>query len=252
MLKKGQIAIFIIIGVIILAAVLFFFYYSNQLTAIKPSSAADIGAVNAFVENCVEQTAQDDVIETSLSGGDVFSGNYTYFLWKPTALYFYNGVDLAPSDDTIKNSLKYYMDNALQACTNKFEKLKAAGYTIEEGDVNSKVTVTSEKVTFEVEYPLNITKSGSTTAESKFSADVKVNIPKMINASRAYINFQTQNPDALRLGNLMDICNERGLMFRVYNSPEGDTLITLIDNSTLVRNEPYVYAFALWYNWTAI
>lgn len=248
--KRGQITIFIIIGlviIIILGIVLYIRTSSNQST--NQDAVLDTSSVNNLLTSCAKMTAQDAVIYVGLRGGDIFSEKYATFLAINVPYYYYEGVDLSPSDQVITDSLKFYMDSALKTCTNGFQSFKDQGYTIEEGEVNSTVTIADEDVIFDINYPITVVKGETRDVISGSSASVKVNLFKMAKAARDYVVAQKDEPNAFRLKHLMDIASAADLKFEVFDREEGKVVISLVDESIKIKDNPYVFTFAIKYAW---
>ncbi|MCX6706614.1 MAG: hypothetical protein NT001_00545 [Candidatus Woesearchaeota archaeon] len=211
----------------------------------------DTSSLNGFITSCAKQTAQDAVVYTGLRGGVAFPAEFLTFTGIEIPYYFFEGTESVPSDDTIKETLKYYMDNSLKSCTNGFESFKQQGYSIEEGDINSSVTIAEEEVLFDIKYPVTLIKDSARETKSDFSASAKVMMPKMISAAREYITSQKENPNAFRTGSLMDIASKQSLTFEAIDRGNGSVIISLIDENTQINKNPFIFSFAVKYNWTS-
>jgi hypothetical protein len=250
--KKGQVTVFIIVGIIAIL-IIGAFLLIRERTAAPPdqATAIDTSSLNSFVTSCAKQTAQNAVVYTGLRGGVAFPEKYLAFAGIEMPYYFYEGVESVPSDEIIKETLKYYMDNSLKSCTNGFESFKTQGYTIEEGDVASTVTIAENEVIFDIDYPVTFSLGDSKETKSKFSANAAVMLPKMTGAAREYITAQKENPNAFRVGNLIDISQKNDLTFESIDREEGKVIISFIDNNTQINKNPFVFSFAVKYNWTS-
>ncbi|MFC1733401.1 hypothetical protein ACFL6I_24135 [candidate division KSB1 bacterium] len=67
--KRGQITLFIIIGVVILSALGLFLYLRGQVAEEEEFVPADIAPIKVFVDKCLEETAKDAILVVSLQGG---------------------------------------------------------------------------------------------------------------------------------------------------------------------------------------
>ncbi len=87
--KKGQITIFVIIGLVLLIAVGILFYINSQITpGITGPVAKDLEPVpeefkpiRSYVESCMKQVAEDGIRKLALHGGyiDPLNSDYSYF-----------------------------------------------------------------------------------------------------------------------------------------------------------------------------
>lgn len=256
MSKRAQVAVFIVLGIIVIAAIAFALYLRGQVAkpAAVPAEVAppDIAPVQKFVEECAQKTAKDAVVYTGLRGGvaPVYSDKYIFFIGIPVQYHFVNATMIPVTENITQNTLQYYMDSSLKSCTNNFEDFQGRGYNISEGNVTSKAIIGNSQVIFDISYPLDITVAGKQQKLSKFTANVQVNLPKMIGAVNQYLQSQNENPSAFRTGTLMDIASANNLQFEVFNRGQGNVVISMIDNSTQINNNPFILAFAVNYNWT--
>ena|SRR3989344_4915679 len=250
--KRGQITVFIIIGIAILVVVgaLFYFRGRGAAPSISEEVTIDTSSLNAFVSSCAKQTAQDAVVYTGLRGGvePALDDNFAYIDY-PVHYYFVEGEDKRPSEELIKASLNYYMENNLHKCTTDFDAFKKQGFNIEEGIVRSNVTIAEEEVIFDLDYPVTAVKGGSRETEERFSANVNVNLPKMTRIIDEYIEAQKEKPDQHRILDLLRILDENDVIARSYQGPRGIVVMSIVDNNQIINNEPLAYSFAIKYNW---
>lgn len=254
--KRGQITLFMIIGIIILIALCAVFYIKNMGSGsnnYRSNVNFDASSVKNFVASCVKNTAQDAVIYTGLRGGDIFSTDYAELLGIKAPYYFSGGSAHLVSDDTIKQSLKYYMDNTLKSCTHGFQSFTDQGYTVTEGEMSSTVNLYEKEVVFDVAYPVTVASGKMEDHLANFSANVRVNLKKMAATSRQYVtDYQSVMPDSFRLKSLMDLCQDKGFKFEVFEKGGNTVIISIVDDSVKIKGNPYVFVFAVRYNWPAI
>lgn len=252
--KKSQVTVFIIIGIIVIliAGAFLMIREKTAVTKTNEEISIDTSSLNGFIASCAKQTAQDAVVYTGLRGGvnSPADSEAIYFAGILVPYYFFEGKEIAISADSAKKTLEYYMDNSIKTCTNSFESFKQQGYTIEEGDVTSTATIAEEEVIFDINYPVTLVKGGSRETKSAFSANVNVNLPKMMKAAADYITVQKGNPNAFRVGNLMDIASKEGLKFEAFDRDNGNVVISLVDESMMINKNPFVFTFAVKYSWT--
>ena len=110
--KRGQITIFIIIGILILFAFAFVFYLTSQAAVKKEILArpvieevpTEINPVVLFVEECIQQTAATGLKKLGESGGYIYPvGSYSYE--NPTD---FDGVQVSKNTNT---TVAYWLYN---------------------------------------------------------------------------------------------------------------------------------------------
>ncbi|MBD3312884.1 hypothetical protein GF345_00420 [Candidatus Woesearchaeota archaeon] len=255
-IKRGQVTIFIIIGVSILVIVGALFYIRGSSVDLETQSSIsdeveiDTSSLSAFISTCARQTAQDAVDYTAFRGGkDVRFDQGYQFAAVTIPYYFYEGENRFPTMDEIRQTLQDYMNENIKLCTNGFETFKQQGYDIEESEISSTATIAEEEVIFEIQYPVTLVKGSSRQEESSFSTSVDANLLSMITTAEEYIQAQEQNPEAFRIKHMVDIVSDSNLEFEVIEKEEGSVIISLIDENTIINANPLLWSFAIKYDW---
>jgi hypothetical protein len=125
--KRGQISLFIIIGIVLLMIVGGFLVIFNKLEKEPPkeeikSTGSDSKQLNSFVSLCVK-----DVVEEG-----------------------FNTLGFR------ENALEQYMNYNIQKCTNKFSDFEKQGYEVKISTINSFVDISENSVSAYVDYPVQI------------------------------------------------------------------------------------------------
>ncbi len=131
--KKGQVTIFIIIGILLVSSVLLFFLYRSgfdfQIGG-KPETS-----VNAFLNVCLEKEIKESIELILKNGGYTESQLSTTFLFKdeekPAEISYlcYNQNDYLPCVNqepvllqNIKNEIRDYISDDVENCFNDMKK----------------------------------------------------------------------------------------------------------------------------------
>ena len=169
--KRGQVTIFIIVGLAILfvvGATLFFkeaivergLFRDIKEPEIIPEQ---IIAVDFYVDGCIEQVAEEGLTLIGNQGGyinleDVPTLEVLEGL--KTAYWYYSGGSVFskyPSKEDIEKNLEDYIENNLEGCISNFDLLEEE-FSIETKGVVSKVNIEDDSTIIKVRYPLDITK----------------------------------------------------------------------------------------------
>jgi hypothetical protein len=145
--KRGQVTIFIVIGIIILVSVGFLISSRSldvkKTTDVQEDMTPDINSVNSFVDSCIKQVLEE-------------------------------GIDLGYICNTTQ--LENYMDNNLRVCTlNNFDIFE--GLNISEGKrPQSNIILTNQKdsLIIDIDYPLILRKFKSTSEIEKFHLEYEL------------------------------------------------------------------------------
>lgn len=178
-MKKGQVTIFIILGLLIVSVVVGAYYVKDYIIKSKwerlkeypvPEQAQGI---KDYVDACVREVGGKAVELAGLQAGfvnvkedaipigelNLFSnGLYVFPKSKLKVPYWYyektNGIQVEqiPSLVEITEGVKNYMDNNLLTCLGNFEDFK--DYTIRTGNIDSEVDIKEGEVLFSVNMPV--------------------------------------------------------------------------------------------------
>ncbi len=186
--KKGQITIFIIIGVIISSIIISFFLFRGAIspeTGEKPEKNP-----NAFLESCMEEKIKETVKQISLQGGYIKNPLNKTFKFEdeksPTAisyLCYTSSAYLAciPQEPKLIKHLEEEIYNSIfEEVNNCFDKLKLSlengGYDVEEIYRGFEVDLIERNVVIPIDAELTMIKSEETTKYEGF----KIMIPSRI------------------------------------------------------------------------
>ena len=182
-MKKGQTAIFIIIGIIILVSIGTFFYISKVVREGGLESERErallvpkqVEPVKTFIEACIDQVSREGINLIGLQGGysnipgDVFAGasqnifsNSLQIFRNLKAPYWYyekaSGIQESqkPSKENMEEELNDYLNENLADCVNGVSVFEPQGYEFALGEIDAKSTIKTDSVNVEVIYPINV------------------------------------------------------------------------------------------------
>ena len=183
MYKRGQLTLFIILGILLVSSAAVVYYYKDQIflsewereQAQSLSVPQEAEELHSQISECVETIAHDGVTLLGQQGGYIVlpedpigQGSYNPFSNSleilpdsdfQTAYWFYqaaNGVDNSqvPTIDDMQTQLEAYMDANLASCANDYNLF--TDYNATAADIYSDVEILDDKVLFTVHYPIHI------------------------------------------------------------------------------------------------
>lgn len=193
-MKRGQVTIFIIIGVVILSIFLMFLYVRSAKTEIDDSSvlygaALDFSNLNKYTQDFFEEVCNDAVWEISFGGYLLEKRpkeDFTHYHgWRVP--YYLTGASVVnyPSQEIIVNELKKHIiveANALNYTT--FENL---GYEVTKeelvaGDIDISINV--EEVSFDIDFPIKAKKGESSKEFKRYVVDVSIGLGRLFETAK--------------------------------------------------------------------
>jgi len=167
MKKRGQITVFIIIGVILLIITALVFYFQKQQAEYKPKKEIiqKLGPVELYMQSCIDQLGKEAVIKMGQTGGYVYLPKIldkapaahiiedSYGMLKVPFWYF-NDESYMPSLEEMEYQIGLYVNNSFKGCLRDFEPLKKEFAFRDVGNYSFKVTIAEEDIVIETVFPL--------------------------------------------------------------------------------------------------
>ena len=201
--KKGQITLFIILGILMLTAVGMFIYFRSSVSKEAEIITTEYSPVIGFVDSCIDSIARDGIKTLGLNGGYIYfppnieSNPRAYLGATPipelkNPYWWYDGIEAVPTEAFLKNQLERHVTTQLKTCLNKFDELP--DYKINEaGSIKTKVELTRTGVNVKVEYPLLVKKAEQIMRIEEFTIDVPVRLKKVYELARAIMEIENNN-----------------------------------------------------------
>ncbi|MBT4650895.1 hypothetical protein HOC13_00025 [Candidatus Woesearchaeota archaeon] len=250
--KRGQLTIFIIIGILILVVLGSGIYiYSLKSVPEQEGIAIDIEgtkiAVKEYAQKCITDGLREGVYKVGMQGGyyavppvseDYFGANIPY--------YFYEGKVLFPPLSEFEEQLNILIKVELKSCLDELKNFYELDGVLIEYKINLVNSKISEKtITTNVYAPIKIGQMSAqgdgfeitnqeiltaqnTLAElTNFLVVSPIEYKKMWEWSKNIVELQTENPASFPLGDISDFAFEEGFTFEIlevitaYGEPEG-------------------------------
>jgi hypothetical protein len=263
--KRGQVTIFMILGIIILLSVASLFLLRNYIVAeqIKQDEADTLelslnaDKIKGEVNWCIDRTAKDAVITLGYYGGkddlvgpffdeEIFDANYLYYL----------GEEKTSSIEDMELILGEMMTEQLPKCFEKFESLKkinineeiinteliAESFQVEKGKVNSSVIINEGSVNFNVNWPLEIRFKNKVKVIEQFpNARLNIALDRMGLFLEEFMERMRMNPQFVDMFYLLE--QNYSIQTSVFNN---DTYVFLFeDENSIVDYDPLTFLFSV-------
>ncbi len=195
--KRGQVSIFIILGlVILLSAGLFIFFRMMSVDQQADLESDELLPIKTYVEECVYKTASVAVARAGQQGGYI---NIPLSIDQNPSMYvtldgmgimkmpywFYKGNKYNPSRVSIQNTLsKEIEENALK-CINNFRPFKEQYTIIPLDKMKTSVQINKEDVSIMIEYPVKVSLKLNSTQKivSKYYVTLPVRLGRVLEAA---------------------------------------------------------------------
>lgn len=175
--KRGQVTIFIILGIVVLAVIGFVLYGQGLLTGSTLSDeesqqlvSAQVEPMKEYIKTCVKRELVKGVHLISVQGGYLDPADYEVLGARHVSYACMGGRTLLPMLSSIEDELQRYMELAetrgsIETCIDDFGFFRDTGLEITHSFSNM-VTFTPEilqdRIRQELKYPVALSKQGAT------------------------------------------------------------------------------------------
>jgi len=169
--KKGQVTLFVIIGIVIAAGIGTYFAVRPRLAPAPIELSPE-----AFIEKCMSDNAGEAISKLSPQGGSLEPELYILYNNKTveylcyTNLYYTACQNQRPLlKEHVEAEITSYVKPRLQACISDLkEKKEAEGWTVTTGVLTLTTTLMPKKIILEAEMPLTLRKGEQVISRNKF------------------------------------------------------------------------------------
>ena len=196
-MKKGQITVFVIIGVVIVILIGAFLYNVNKRN--KVQFEREIGDVSLelyaeqiqeYVEQCLYDELRNLLFHRlSLQGGyiDPESENIKWsrsgFIKIP--YWFHNGEDISPELDYIEKQVSQHVQTNIDNCTDfsAMESLRKVSITVFD-EINVNTTINNHSVLVQINYPVSLEIEDNKNTIESFNVNIKTPLGRNFNIAK--------------------------------------------------------------------
>ena len=254
--KRGQISIFIIIGLTILIVVGSVILVSNYLSEEElkvhvEKSEFDPGSVRNFVESCFQETSKEVMLLISLQGGYFYTPKPSSDqIFAHIPYYFDYGEKRIPTIEDIEKNMEDFLITQLPICFKDFYIFTEQGYDVKKGEMDVKVHLGKASV-FELDYPLTINLGDEvSTVNELYIYDIPVNFENVYSIITDIVNEQELNSNYVPIGYISASAKQNDYEFELSYLDDDVVVYSLIFGEYLLDLGEYTFIFGCRYNWS--
>ena len=171
MSKRGQVTIFVIIGIIILASVFAFLSFNKETKTIAEEPLIlNTEPITDWVEQCLITTTKEAIPENGYNGG-YFQTQYNVPFFNNVPYYIYENESYLPTVELFQEQMQEYIYYYLDLCLD-FSPFEKEGYVITSSIPESNVIITPNKIISNLIMNLEIKKGNYINEISQFRVEI--------------------------------------------------------------------------------
>ncbi|MBU1245706.1 MAG: hypothetical protein ABIJ20_01340 [Nanoarchaeota archaeon] len=203
--KRGQVTIFVILGIVILFLIFLVTVFKDTLLESKFGTqtnddlvSTQVESIREHVEGCIEEQGYEVISALGKQGGSLNPGlskywygdDISYLCYTEQYGPCYNMVPFLTSH--MEDEITDYVSENLINCVN-FSSWEARGYEVSAGSYRVETTIGDENVIILVDYPITISRGDSVLEENRFSKNFDVPLGKLARVADMIVNKEINN-----------------------------------------------------------
>ncbi|MBD3252985.1 hypothetical protein GF386_04590 [Candidatus Pacearchaeota archaeon] len=249
-LRKSQVTVYVIIGLVVVIAALGLVYmkYLRQKAELDRQffASSDIKPkvtnIQASVIDCSKDTVKNALYVIGIKGGYYNStpDSYMDLGWVIIPYYYYEGDVNYPSKQDIEKELENFVDDEIKYCLNE---LDFSGFNVTYNEPKTKVIIKDREVYFNTDLTFEIEREGHKLYYELKDYPVTQNseLDAMLDIASYYTDSHKEDPELYCITCVSEMAEKNNLYVDVINVVDDSTLIVISENHT--SPEPYSFEF---------
>jgi len=238
-MKKGQVAVFMIVGLVLVIIVILLFILNSQNVIDLPMGSKDVnsqlnvkmGSIENKINDCIEEEGEAIVQELISNAGVFNSVNYITYMGNTYGILCTNikDSDKCVSSPVILSTLKEKIDNAFEErlthCV-EINKFGSSDTTVTAKSIDIDTTIEEDNIFIKLNYPVTLTKDETTKTVDTFVHQIDVPLGAMVDSVNDILNTESEglNFDPLAYG-LQSMSKKVVVVHRPYPHKTFDVFI---------------------------
>ncbi|GEM_PF-5717984 len=246
-MKKGQITLFVVLGIIILGLVsLILFYRESVISNLQQAGLlkgvnlpVDIENLKSNIQKCVDDTFISGLVVVGLNGGVIVPGKDHLSTEGSTIVYWDNyGKFDGPNLNEIKTELEDYMSAILPNCVN-LEQYKK--FQFNEVIPKAAVNLGKDKSNVVVDYKLTISSANASYNLFKpYASESLVRFGRIYDTAKSITDFELKNTGKIDITYLLST----GFNVNVLTIDNETIVYAITDDNSRISGVSYTFNIA--------
>ncbi|MFH1325830.1 MAG: hypothetical protein ABIH49_03640 [archaeon] len=234
--KRGQLTIFIIIGIVVIASAAVFFSVRNQIGL--DFLGSETQPVSSFVQECVEKAGVEGIYSIGYGGGYLNVPEPSFYEIIP--YYYLDGKNYMPEKEKIAEEISGYVDESVLKCTGNFSDF--GDFQIEKGEISTSTRIDDNSVFLDVNFPLSVSKENNTNILKNFKAEIPVRLGVVYDSIAEVMDKQTEQ--GICLSCITNVDKRNDIYTDIYDFENRTKIIVFRDENSKINGEAFEFVFA--------
>ncbi len=243
--KRGQLSLFVVLGLGLFAIIVLGYYYSNlrgedsqEKAELELSLRAD--EINKYVSDCIRKSTFEGLVILGQNGGYIQTPNLISF--KGTSYWYLNQVNIQPFLNQTQERLIEYVNEKVPDCVDGANASKF-GFQVEKGNPFTYIDFSNNDVVVRVVYPIKASKQSFSKEFSEFYNTFDIRYRQVFEAA-SEVNDHLFDSDFDPKEPLKKLDYIKQSDFDIeYKNPETDIVTFVITDRKSITPDRQMYKF---------
>ncbi len=174
--RKGQITLFVILGLILVGGVLLFFLFLRKPSIVQP----EFSDPKQFIDSCAKESTEEAISLMLPQGGYLDPKNFKLDEDQHIAYLCYTSSYYVPCTNQeplylkhLEDEITNYIKPKIEGCFSQLKQdLEKRNYQVEEKDLNAGVSLETQRVKIQLKKYLKLTKNNQVQEFTDFSSSI--------------------------------------------------------------------------------
>lgn len=236
--KRGQITVFVVIGLVIILTLGYFYYASNSELDIKNSKKSLLNPepieVKQTVQGCVEKSTDESL--TLLQEGN--PNNAALGL---LSFYYEDNNITLPSLEDFQTEMEVQINHDLLDCLDRYNN-SISGYEIKYDAPESRVLFAEQSTVVNVKFPVDILNDGQSIIYSYYDVEREIQFALLWNETHSILENIKADSDYIDLNFLLQ--NDYNVSFYPLDGTQ-IIVYTIVDPYSKLQNKNFKFTFGV-------
>ena len=200
--KRGQIAIFIIVGSIILISLILLIYFKsesiksllNKQSQETINIPKELQVVTNYIDNCLKENSEEAIYQIGRSGGYYqMQGEYIVFFTETIPYYYSSSKENIPKLELIEKGISNFIEDFSIDCFN-LKDFQKKGFEISQGEISVSTKIGIKDINIKIIKPIKIKKNQNEFSIDNFNYVIRSNFMSQYNVGKELVNIYSKKP----------------------------------------------------------
>jgi hypothetical protein len=245
--KRGQMTIFIAIGIVIVILVALGLYFGSDIGEAvgignSLSYPSEVSEVVSHIDECVLDNSENVIKVIGLSGGyHTIPENFVVMESAILPYFNYDGEDLTITQEKMESEIGTYIGELVDQCVDfsLFSGMEISGQV-----ENVDVALTENEVAIVVSFPFEVLVSGSSyTVQEEYDVEISTDLEFLRETAEKIVDLSLSNPEEIDQTGILEF-GVSDVTIAPYND---DSLIYILKHTGANEDTVEVFMFAEYY-----